>query len=156
VGTSEIENISSLVYAQGWQDALANLQRTHGLGLGFNMMGCAPLPDVPARQVLDNVFHLGELNAEDGSFLFSKIVSETGLIGLIMIGFVIFGLVKLERKVRNIASVAAESVIPIFAALLYIFVISIILRSSGYFAVSLMLMIPTAAGVAKLIKGTKR
>ena len=52
VVSSETAGISSLVYLQGWQDAWANFSRTRGLGLGFNMMGCHPLPDVPARQIL--------------------------------------------------------------------------------------------------------
>jgi hypothetical protein len=80
--SSEIDNISSLVYLQGWQDAWSNLQRTNGLGLGFSMMGCTPLPDVSARSALANLFEL-ELNAEDGSILFGKIVSEAGVLGIL-------------------------------------------------------------------------
>lgn len=154
-GSSEIENVSSLVYAQGWQDAWENLQRTNGLGLGFNMMGCLPLPDVPARQVLESVFHLGGLNAEDGSFLFSKIVSEAGFIGLLAIGFVFLWWAKLERKIRKLDNLEVASVLPMYAALIFIFLATMTLRSAGYFAVTLMLMIPIAAGIAKQTKGSK-
>jgi len=154
-GSSEIKNISSLVYAQGLQDAWKNLQRTNGLGLGFNMMGCLPLPDVPARQDLESVFHLDGLNAEDGSFLFSKIVSETGFIGLLAIGFVFLWWVKLEKKIRKLDGLEVASVLPMYAALLFIFLASIILRSAGYFSVTLMLMIPIAAGIAKQTKRSK-
>ena len=88
---SETNNISSLVYMQGWDDAITNIIRTNGIGLGFNMMGCDPLPLVGYRDTLINLDpELVGLNAQDGSFLVSKFISEFGVIGILIIILTIF------------------------------------------------------------------
>jgi len=74
-------NLSSLVYANGWYLILENLVRTSGFGLGLNAMGCSPLPFTPITEWLNAIGH-AESNLNDGSFLFSKIGSEFGLIGI--------------------------------------------------------------------------
>ena len=82
LSTNQQSNISSLVYVQGWNDAWINFVRTNGVGLGFNMMGCTPLPENFAREIIENAAG-GGLNDTDGSFLFAKVISEFGLFGLI-------------------------------------------------------------------------
>lgn len=74
-------NVSSLVYVNGWETALHNLQQTQGLGLGFNRMGCDPRPDTERGGLLDFLGQ-GDLNYNDGSFTLSKLLSELGLLGL--------------------------------------------------------------------------
>lgn len=84
--------ISSLVYVKGWQDAFANFWRTNGLGLGVNMMGCNPLPETSMRNIFRAIGgrELASLNDSNGSFLLSKMLSETGVLGLLFfIGLVI-------------------------------------------------------------------
>jgi hypothetical protein len=126
----DTENTSSLVYLQGWQDAWANIARTHGLGLGFNMMGCHPLPDVPARTILAlEGKGMEELNAQDGSILFGKIVSEAGVGGLVFYGAIIWWWVRLEKR--------------------FCFVVSSFIRSVGYFSGGMLLWIAAVSGAIK-------
>jgi hypothetical protein len=147
IAVDEAKNISSLVYVQGWQDAWANVLRTKGLGLGFNMMGCNPLPDVPARAILANVYHI-ELNSEDGSMIFGKLVGEAGVIGILCFLAIIWWLVRIEIDIRKYSSGKATAVISIQAALMFSFVATFLIRSAGYFSGGvLLLMVAIAASV---------
>ena len=128
----QTQNISSLVYLQGWQDAWSNLIRTHGLGLGFNMMGCHPLPDVPTRTLL-TIGGMGELNAENGSFQFSKIVSETGILGIMFYAVIVWWWIRLEKKIRILPDNADRRVKATQAALMFCFIVSSFIRGVGYF-----------------------
>ncbi|WP_213804548.1 hypothetical protein [Granulicella sp. dw_53] len=142
-------NVSSLVYLQGWQDALFNLQRTHGIGLGLNMMGCVPLPDVPARYALGQQFGLDGLNAEDGSFMFSKIVSEAGVGGIVLYVWIIWWWIQLEKRLRHYGKHGPNLVATTQTALIFCFVASSFIRSANYFNGGFLLWIATIAGASK-------
>lgn len=75
-------NLSSLVYANGWQLIESYLNSTHGFGLGFNAMGCNPRAYTDITNWLE-LIQLGDQNFNDGSFLFSKFSSEFGIIGIV-------------------------------------------------------------------------
>jgi hypothetical protein len=83
MNASEEDNISSLVYVNGWQLLMANMESSGGVGIGFNAMGCEPRPITFATTLLDR-FEMGHLNVFDGSFLVSKIGSELGVPGLLV------------------------------------------------------------------------
>lgn len=131
-------NVSSLVYIQGWEDAALNLIRTNGKGLGINMMGCTPLPDVPARRLL-RAQGL-ELNSEDGSFLIAKVVSETGILGIVFYAIVIVLWIRFERHIygkRSNESGAKR----VQATIIFCFVVESLTRGAGYFSGSLLLWV---------------
>ncbi len=151
--SSETTNVSSLVYLQGWQDAWANLQQTHGMGLGVNMMGCGTLPDVPARRVLE-LTKLGELNAEDGSFLFAKIVSEGGVTGIAASILAIWGWFHLEKKLRHLSKNAGASVAATQTTLIFCFLISCFVRSAGYFDGGLLIWTTAASAASKWLQSS--
>jgi len=144
---SETENISSLVYVQGWQDAWFNLQRTHGMGLGVNMMGCGTLPDVSARSAL--ALAGVELNTEDGSFLFSKVVSETGAGGIAFYVVAIWWWLQLEKKLRHLREDAARFAIEMQVVLIFCFVASSFIRSANYFDGGLLLWVAAVSGASR-------
>ena len=148
IAMNEAKNLSSLVYVQGWEDAGANFLRTNGLGLGFNMMGCTPLPDVSARSTITQ-FNLA-LNAEDGSFLVSKIVSEMGVIGILFFVAIIWWWLRVEKNIRKYNSYAETSVISMQGALMFSFIASSLLRSTGYFSGGILLWVVATAGAVKL------
>jgi len=126
------QHLSSFVYVKGWQDAWENMIRTKGLGLGFNMMGCTPLPDVSLRNLLQQP-GISDLNNEDGSFLFSKIVSETGLIGICFFVLVVWSWIVYERKIRKLADTDALNIASVHTTFMFSFVITSLVRSTGYF-----------------------
>ncbi|GAB1233139.1 hypothetical protein UT4_16050 [Ferrigenium sp. UT4] len=148
VGASETQNMSSLVYLQGWQDAWNNLLRTEGLGLGFNMMGCTPLPDVQARDILSSVMHI-ELNSEDGSHLFGKIVSEAGIFGILFFIVIIWWWIRIEKKFRKYGLNKTTAAISIQMALIFTFIAPAFIRSPGYFSGGFLLMIVAVSASAK-------
>lgn len=148
LAVSETKNISSLVYVQGWQDAWANLRRTNGMGLGFNMMGCHPLPDDSARSILSKTSH-GELNADDGSFVFSKIVSEAGIVGILFFAVIIWWWLRLEKYIRKCQIIDVQRTIANQSALMFSFIATSLVRSSGYFDGGLLLLTVGIAGAAK-------
>jgi hypothetical protein len=145
---SEGVNMSSLVYVQGWQDAWFNLQRTHGMGLGLNMMGCGTLPDVSARSAL-TLGGFSDLNAEDGSFLFAKVVSEAGVGGIAFYIGVIWWWVQLEKKLRHLSEDVARFAAEAQVALIFCFVASSFIRSFNYFSGGLLLWVVAVSGTSK-------
>jgi hypothetical protein len=144
--SDDTTNVSSLVYVQGWQDTWTNLSRTHGLGLGFNMMGCSPLPDVSAR-VLLSLRGMGQLNAEDASFQFGKIVSETGIVGIGFYIAVIWWWIRLEKRIRMAGSNEGSSATQ--AALIFCFVASSFIRGGSYFSAGILLWLVAVSGASK-------
>lgn len=144
----DASNISSLVYLQGWQDAWANLQRTNGLGLGFNMMGCTPLPDVPAREIIASGFDL-ELNNEDGSILFGKFVSEAGMIGILVFLAIVWWWIRIEKEIRKCSLGKEGPAISIQTTLIFSFVATSLIRSTGYFSGGALLLVVAVAAIAR-------
>jgi hypothetical protein len=144
------ENISSLVYVQGWQDAWFNLLHTRGIGLGLNMMGCGSLPDVSARSALA-LAGLSDLNATDGSFLFAKVVSEAGVAGIAFYIVIIWWWVRLEENLRHLASDSERFALSAQTAFIFSFLASSFIRGSGYFEGGLLLWV-TAVGGASMWK----
>ncbi len=82
-------NMSSIVWLNGWSQAYQTFISTYGLGLGFNQMGCGNFRDIGYYSLLIQAALSGDmLNAEDGSLLSAKLISELGYAGL----FIIFAL----------------------------------------------------------------
>lgn len=78
---SATSNISSLVYIYGWESLFYYINESFGLGIGLNGMGLPPFPNVNTAALLSN--SEGELYTNpDGSFMFSKLISEIGIIGI--------------------------------------------------------------------------
>ena len=127
----EDANLSSLVYANGWQLLDSYFQSTRGLGLGLNAMGCSPRAYTGITEWLE-LADLGDQNFNDGSFILSKLGSEFGVVGLLLFAVVAFHAVRsLWRAGRRTTSPAHV----IAAAWLAIIGIGGLIRSGGgYFA----------------------
>ena len=77
-----LNNISLLVFLQGWEIIITTLKDFNLIGVGLNN-----LKSVPFSEVADQLYTiLGEYkNREDGGFLAAKIIGETGIAGFVMI-----------------------------------------------------------------------
>jgi hypothetical protein len=126
-------NMSSLVYLQGWQDAYANLKNSYGFGLGFNMMGCDPLPATEARLILEEHFNAAKLNSQDGSFLLSKGISEFGIFFIFFMILSIFVLFKVYKMHLLSSTPALKKVYAIWGLIIFSSLFSMTFRSSSYF-----------------------
>ena len=134
-------NMSSLVYLQGWQDAYANLKNSHGFGLGFNMMGCDPLPATEARLILEEHFNAAKLNSQDGSFLLSKGISEFGIFFIFLVLYSLFILFKVYKMHLSSSAPALKKVYAIWGMIIFTSLFSMIVRSSSYFTGNFPLLI---------------
>lgn len=136
VNLSEDSNLSSLVYANGWQQFYHYLISTSGIGLGANAMGCSPIAETPITYWLQ-LMGLADQNFNDGSFLFSKLGSEFGLVGILLFAallvYTIHGLFRVSIN-------SSSSEIILFA---WLAVISFggLVRSAGYFTGPVMMAI---------------
>jgi hypothetical protein len=147
VAYGDTENLSSLAYVQGWEDAWANFSRTHGLGLGFNMMGCHPLPDVAAREILA-LRGIHELNADDGTFQFSKIVSETGIFGILFYVAIIRWWLLLEKRIRTLTDDTERCVAATQSVMIFCFITSSFVRGGSYFSGAILLWLVAVSGAS--------
>jgi hypothetical protein len=144
-------NLSSMVYLQGMQDAHLNFLRTYGLGLGLNMMGCNPLPDSFFRDVIDSGGGLS-LNSQDGSFLVSKIISEFGIFGIIFYICITIIFFKNELFASTLSSKNIRQIISIQSSIVFIFLAISILRSTGYFSGTFLLLIVSLSALLAMKK----
>ncbi len=130
--------LSGLIWINGWVMAYDNLIYSNFLGLGFNNMGIntnvgLSFPSHPG-------YNYDILNAEDGSFLASKLISEFGVIGILIIlvlsyicfrNIIRFSKTKNEHTSNFIISLKFISSILLLS---YLFV-----RGIGYFNLSFLL-----------------
>lgn len=158
---STLQNLSSLVYLQGWEDGVNNLIRSNGLGVGFNMMGCFPFQESTARVKIISIYGIRGLNDQDGSFLASKIISEFGIFGVFFLLYLILTIFKinsfnrtLQNKQNHIdcQNLASRKMLSI---LLFSSVLIMFTRSAGYFASPFFLVI-TCLGAISHVKNRLR
>lgn len=84
----EINNLSLLVFLSGWERAYLNFIETNGFGLGFNMLGHYGEQGVAMDKVFDSSGSY--LNLYDGGSLAPKMISELGLIGVLLLVLYLF------------------------------------------------------------------
>lgn len=136
VNLREESNLSSLVYANGWQQLISYNRNTLGMGLGINAMGCNPLADTQITEWLA-LINLENQNSADGSFIFSKIASEFGIFGITIMIFLFFFSLK---KLLKINSTNHPSII-ITIGWLCVLTVGGFIRSANYFSGPLLLAI---------------
>lgn len=125
-------NMSSLIYLHGWESALGNFDSSGGFGLGINRMGCEPRPVTSVTDILE-FFDLGDSNYNDGSFTFSKILSEFGILGMLwQLGILVF----LIGRVRRLRAQAGQDLTLNSFLLASVVVLSLgaFIRGTGYFS----------------------
>jgi hypothetical protein len=133
-GVEEANNLTALSYLQGWQFILESIENYFPFGLGFQQLGSV---DLFSTATVKLEFMGYSLNRNDGSFLASKIISEFGILGMVLISsYVYFLIVKvnfLRKKIMD-HSIYFLSSKTIFFTVIYIFFsLTLFVRGSGYF-----------------------
>ena len=99
---NETQNISSLVYLQGWNRALLSLQQTTGFGVGFQNLENLSI----GMYGYDLIEILGvNKNLRDGGFIAAKLVGEFGLLG---VGFIILYVLVFLKTIFEVIDYAAK------------------------------------------------
>ena len=132
---SDEKNMSSVVYLNGWLQALAYLKDTYGMGVGIANMGCSGGITTELSLLVEDLSGGIYLNYNDGSFLISKMLSELG-----MVTTVIIVLYLINRNVLAIhylfvyrTDPELRSVMNLIAALLIPNTLYLFIRGAGFF-----------------------
>lgn len=133
------DNLTSLVYLQGWDDAKRAFIKTNGLGLGFQNMD-----KLEASKLNIKIYHLaGQFqNRNDGGFLASKLIAEFGIIGILFI--LIYFIYFIKSSIFLIIETKNNSIKPIVIishSIIVLFFIELFARGYGYFSPTLLLTI---------------
>ena len=147
----ESDNLTTLVWLQGWDLAKINFINTNGLGLGFQMLG-SENTSLSTYSYLTEKIAGQYKNLEDGGFLAAKIIAELGIAGLLIVGFYIIYLMGFIRTLNNnnklpkLFNPALKNEIhnlkKLFCqGLLFFFVVEFFLRGYGYFSPSLYMVL---------------
>jgi len=138
-------NLSTLVYVQGWQLIVESLRNTWGWGLGFQQLGLI-YTNVPASYQI--VLLLGrDSNLQDGGFVLAKGLSEIGVLVLPVVGYISYSAGRALLRLRAIAfgkvNAASAHVLASVSVLGYI--IELYARGAGYFSGTTVLMLASFA-----------
>lgn len=134
--SSDNDNLSTLVFIQGWQLMEESLQNSSFWGLGFQQLGVKGT-EVPIADVIYTLMST-YVNLNDGSFTLSKLVSEFGIFGIVLALGHFFGAWKSAVRLRRHALGATH--IPVATRFAYAVVVGysveLLIRGAGYFTAS--------------------
>lgn len=130
-------NLSALVYLEGWQMLEDSIDRTGGWGVGFEQLGLNGTT-VSAAESIRRVTGGEDFNLQDGSFVLSKLGSEFGVMGLLMVlGYCVLAVRCLRSLISGRGSANAN-----FARCIVLgYAIDMFVRGTGYFTESTMLFL---------------
>jgi hypothetical protein len=137
----ESDNLSSLVFAQGWQLIGESLLRSSLWGIGFQQLGVRG-SDV---QFADLIYVMMDayVNLSDGGFTLSKLLSEFGLAGMGLAAAHAFAawraVVLLQQHARNLQPLPVSQ--RLACAVVVAFTIELLIRGAGYFTASSLLYV---------------
>ncbi|MEC5212819.1 hypothetical protein RCH06_001360 [Polaromonas sp. CG_9.5] len=138
--TGENTNLSTLVYLQGWELVKESMQLTNYWGFGFQQLGLQPT-SVPTAEAIYRLSG-GDLNQNDGSFLLAKVVSEFGILGMIIIGGISLFIGKVAVRLRAIANGLYSAPAYTFSCCVIVtFVLEIYVRGTGYYSGTMILFL---------------
>lgn len=131
----EDKNMSSLVWINGWYQALDYLKDTFYLGAGINSMGNDKYYFFGKHTELIYLKIGTVLNAKDGSFMISKILSEFGIVGILLILFLINKSFFAIMKLKNIDKLSPlrRIIVQRMAIGASVVIILLFVRGGGYF-----------------------
>jgi hypothetical protein len=139
--SSGTQNLSSLVYLQGWQIMFESWARTAGWGVGFQQLGVHGT-GVMAADAIGSTVGVQDLNVLDGSFVFAKLVGEFGVLGL-LIG--IACTVLSVRSAWTLTQTNGRPVITLARCVAVGYLVDLFVRGTGYFTGSTLLALTSLA-----------
>lgn len=152
-------NLSTMVWIQGWELAITNFVETKGVGLGFQALG---LSTTTLPEISEKIIHTSGVinNLTDGGFLASKLISEFGLIGLIISMAFAYFIIKYTFMLHNYHALLRKSPSNpnnvnikkkiILLSLAFPFLVEFFLRGYGYFSPGLIIAFAAMVALIKL------
>jgi hypothetical protein len=153
--TGESNNLSNLVYLQGWQMVEEAWNRSGGLGTGMQQLGVFGT-DVSAAWALRALRDGEDMNLLDGSFVFAKLGADFGLFGAAIAAALLAMAVRSALLLRRAARARRPGVAPallIAHCSVASFPVELFIRSPGYFTGAALLL---SAALWLLLFGRRR
>jgi hypothetical protein len=150
--SAETDNISTLVFLQGWQNAILNFQETHGIGVGFQQFGVAGSMGDIAEKIAKM---LGAyINIYDGGSTSTKLIAEFGVLGLIAILLFLQFAVRCALYIRSANETFEDRDAHriFFYALIVNYTFELLLRGSGYYTPGAFLMLVALISSGRLAR----
>lgn len=144
---TDTNNLSTLVYLQGWQLISESLRLSTGWGLGFQQLGIQGSSVIAAESI--NSILGNDSNLLDGGFTFAKITSEFGALSLVIIMLYLPLALRAARHLRckSLGAGREAPALTLAQCVVVCFTIELFVRGSGYFSGSTLWL---AASVATL------
>jgi hypothetical protein len=134
----ENDNLSVLVFMQGWQNSLIALQNSSYWGVGFQQFGIlSDRGDISARL---SGLGFSELNIYDGGTNGSKIIGEFGIFGIIILLWYIYIFCKSFIYIRSFDKKSNPHLNAFYFSCIISYFPEIFVRGVGYFSPSLYLV----------------
>lgn len=139
--STDSDNLSVLVYLQGWALMVESLLKSYWLGIGFQQLGVFGTEN----DISFIIFSLiqNESNLLDGGFLAAKLISELGIFGIVIVVFLLGLSIRSAHTLRRVASEAL--VLPPSHVLAHSIRMSLVLellaRSTSYLSGTILLFL---------------
>lgn len=149
--SSDSQNLSALVFLQGWQRAYLNITETWGLGIGFQQFGYVGSLGELSRRIVQLMG--APLNLYDGGSTGSKLIAELGAVGVALIAIYLGLVVRGFRLIRKAQLVPIEQrdVRTIFVySLIIAYGSELLLRGTGYLSASGFFILAALIAVPRL------
>ncbi|AKA39329.1 hypothetical protein [Yersinia ruckeri] len=130
---STSNNLSVLVFLQGWSEMLKSIFDSYGVGLGFQDAGT----NTPSHIAI-KIFKIAKIykNRQDAGFLAAKIIIEFGIIGAIFVFYVLYRIVSSMININDETCIHKRVISGIFISLF----IELFFRGQGYFTMGMFLL----------------
>ena len=127
------QNLTALVYMQGWQMIFEAWENSMGWGSGFQQLGVNST-SVEAAEIIHTISGGGSLNLRDGSFVLVKLIADFGIFGVVAVCLYLKTAISSIKELRKMAVGAIE--IPpgrmLAHSVLLTFFVEIFMRGAGY------------------------
>jgi hypothetical protein len=135
--SSDKPNLTSLVYFSGWERAYLNVKETFGLGVGFQQFGV--VGSTGESQDILAALGLPDLNLMDGGFVATKLIGESGFIGIALLLIYIAYFTKIMWRTRKLLLgefLCQNKLMLFFMSTFVMYFVDIFFRGTGYFSSS--------------------
>lgn len=126
--SSTSDNLSVLVYLQGWQLAWEGLKNTYGFGIGFQQLGFVPI-ETEAGYIINKLIGK-EVNVTDAGITAPKMIAELGILGLGMVVYYMYKFINVYMKWKG-EYLGVKSFF--IYSLFFSFFIALFVRGIGYY-----------------------
>lgn len=126
-----ITNVSTIAFLSGWERAYLHLNETFFFGTGFNQLGIVGKSGIYLKQL--QLYDLPQVTLKDGGSVAPKVISELGLLGIIVLLMYLFYFIKFvfEIKKKHLTFSYLET---FYISIFVMSFVNLFIRGSGYFS----------------------